>query len=203
MRRTHDADAEVVFQPEELVRRETKAVNFLRALFIAVLVVVGAILSFGSYKLETRSEEETYQREFNAIATRLTNDFKNTITQVMWSANVIGASISSSSDLVNAAPNITIPNFDQLVTGAMYTSRVPLVFWSPLINNETQRKEWEAYADQQLNSTSANAKICFACGSSNLTVGFIDKKIVFPTGTYTCGESLSYLLQIFYKVVAC
>jgi hypothetical protein len=106
----------------------------------------------------------------------------------MSAANVIGASISSSSDFVKVAPNFTIPNFDKLVTGAMAASRVGIVIWSPLINNETQRKEWEAYADHQLNSTVASAKPCYACGSSNLSVGFSDQKVVFPTGTYTCGK---------------
>jgi hypothetical protein len=72
--RTNDPTITEAFQPEELVRRETKAVNILRALFLAVLVLVGFVLSFGSYKLERRSEEEAYQREFKAIATRITGD---------------------------------------------------------------------------------------------------------------------------------
>lgn len=159
MRRTNDTETNgsASFQPEELVRRETKVVNFLRALLIAVLIIVGAILSYGSYKLERDSEHETYRREFKAIATRLTNDFQNAITQVMWGANAIGASISSSSDLIKTAPNITIPNFDQLVTGVMYTSRVPLVYWSPLIYGEEERKKWEQYAQEKMNASATDA----------------------------------------------
>lgn len=111
-----------------------------------------------------------------------------TIHQLMWGANVIGNAISSSSDLIKVAPNFTIPNFDKLVIGALYTNQISLVYWSPLIYGEKNLKQWEAYAQQAMNSTSSTSQPCYACGSSNLTVGLNNKKVVFPTGTYTCGK---------------
>lgn len=106
----------------------------------------------------------------------------------MWGSNVIGNAISSSSDLIKVAPNFTIPNFGKLVTGIMYTSQIPMVYWSPLIYGAQERTQWEAYAQQVMNSNTSSSKPCYVCGTSNLTVGFGDKKLVFPTGTYTCGK---------------
>lgn len=185
----NEANCQHVLRPEELVRRENKVLHFLRALLIGILVVVGTCLSFGSYKVERKWEEDTYRREFDSIANQLTNDFRNAITQALWNGYLIGSAISASSDLIQAAPNLTIPNFDQLVDGAVQASRIEAVFWSPLIRGEETRMEWEAYAKQEMKTESTSVqKACPACGDQNLTVGTPFREVVLPIGTYSCSK---------------
>jgi hypothetical protein len=179
-----------VLQPEELVRRETKVVNFLRGLLLVVLIVVGAVLSFGCYRVGHKWEEQTYEREFQALASRLTDGFATAITQVMWNGYVIGATVSGSSDLVAAAPNISIPNFDQLATGAVETCHIGQVYWAPILQNETQRAQWEAYAQHQLGLASNKPQnpVCYVCGNSSLAVDLDAREVTIPLGRYTCGK---------------
>ena len=175
--------------PEELVRQENKVVNFLRALLIAVLIVVGSSLSLSCYKLTSKWEEQTYENDFNVISLRFVELFQLAVTQFMWNANTIGVAISASSDAAKVAPNITFPMFDKLTDGALQTNSLNHVFWSPLISNETERKEWEAYAHQQLAGTeSAADNICYVCGNANMEVSVPNVLVQLPVGTYSCGK---------------
>lgn len=189
MGRRSKNDAEEL-QPEELVRRETKVVNFLRVLLFVVLIVVGSLLSYGSYKVGHKWEEEAYQKEFNAIATRLTAGFKTSVTQIMWNGGLIGSSVSASSDLISAAPNISIPNFDQLAMGAVQTNHIGQVYWAPFLKDETQRQQWEAFARHQMNSTESAPQnsVCHVCGNASFAVQEPSKEVTLPIGRYACGK---------------
>jgi hypothetical protein len=181
-----------VFGPEELVQRETKVVQILRALLIALLIIVGSVLSFGSYRLTSKWEDETYQSGFDAISVRFTNQFLNTVSQAMWSGYAIAVAVASSSELVAASPNITIPMFKKLSLGAQRSSILNKVFWAPLLKTEKERRQWEAYAQEQLHNNSnvqtSNAKVCQVCGSPDLEVGAPNAVATFPVGSYNCRE---------------
>jgi hypothetical protein len=175
--------------PEELVRRENKAVCLLKIILLAVLVVLGSSLSLGCYKLSSRWEVQTYHDDFEVISKRFIEQFHDAMTQVMWNAYTIGVAISANYDSVKNAPNITIPLFDKLPVGAFQTNNLNHVFWSPLISDDKERKEWEAYALQQLLTTdNANVDLCYVCGSPNLEVGSPNVAVQLPVGTYDCGK---------------
>jgi hypothetical protein len=175
--------------PEELVQRETKVLNVLRILLFVVLIVVGLCLSVGCYKLTSKWEEETYHNDFNVISTRFVELFQLAVTQFMWNANTIGVAISASSDVANLAPNITFPLFDKLTDGALQLTSLNHVFWSPLVNGEKERREWEAYAQLELNGTENTTESkCYVCGSPDSEIGALNVLVQLPVGTYSCGK---------------
>lgn len=178
--------------PEDLVRRETKVVNILRAMLLVINVTVGVFLSFWIYRLSRKWEDETFRKDFDQISSRFTLAFTTELGQVFLNAYAFRITVSSSSNLINAVPNITIP-LDKLATGAVQTSHFYRAFWSPLITNATERHEWEAYAQDQMNSSGGSLKgnACFVCGSSDLEVGAPSVEVALPIGTYTCGKCVS------------
>jgi hypothetical protein len=190
----HDQNSQTTtaLGPEELVRRETRAVMFLRLLVLVVLIIVGGLLSFGTYRFVANSEEETYAKDFDAVATRFTESFKTVIIQSMWSAYSMGVAVTSNANLVQSAPNFVIPNFDELTKGAIQTFRIATVIWAPLIHDIDEKQSWETYAQKetdQLNGASSKS-YCNVCGNDTLTVdpSNANVEVALPIGTYTCGE---------------
>ncbi len=178
--------------PEELVRRETRVVNFLRAFLFAVLIIVASLLSFGCFKITSKWEQEAYQKNFNLVAFRFIDCFHTSVAQAMWNANSMGVAFSAISNLGKSAPNITLPLLNVLALGATIQSHLNNVFFAPLLRDEEQRLQWEAYARQQLNLTTGNSSRndCDICGSPDLQIGAPNAQVVIPGyPTFSCGKS--------------
>lgn len=182
-------DERKVLAPDELVLRENKVVNCLRIVLLVVFIVVGSSLSFSCYKLTSKAEERTYQNDFDVIALSFIQLFHRALTEVFWNAHTIGVAVSANSALVRTAPNITVPSFDKLPTGALETNNLNNVFWSPLISDETERKRWEAYVHNQLQSIpNTPSDKCYVCGDGSLGPGLPEAPVVLPVGTFSCGK---------------
>lgn len=178
--------------PEELVKRETKVVNLLRALLIVVLIVTAALFSFGSYKMTSKWEHQTYQKNFDVISLQLKSSFHATMAQVMWNAYIISVAASTSTNQGKAAPNITIPMFDKIPFAVIALNKVINIFFAPLLRGESDLRAWEAYAQQQLKQNDAEKvkAICHACGSPNLESVTPGLLVLTPVGSFTCRKSL-------------
>lgn len=184
-----------LLRPEELVGRETKVVNFLRCFLLAVLIIVGSALSLASFKVTSKWEDESYQKNFNHISFRFINGFHNSLAQAFWNANAIGVAYSAISDLGQTAPNITLPLMDTLALGATIQSHLKNVFFAPLLRGDKERRQWEAYAhlamNQQMTSANWNSTnvSCHVCGTPDLQTGAPNAKVVIPGyPTFSCGE---------------
>jgi hypothetical protein len=187
----HQAKEERVLGPEELVRRETRVVNFLRAFLCVLLVIVASFLSLGCYKLTSSWEEQAYRKDFNAIALRFESGFSKAVSQANWAANAIGVTISAGAELGKAVPNLTSPFFYSQAFGVTVDIHVNNVFFAPLLQGEEERKEWEAYARQQMNETTnfGSTNICNVCGSPDLEIGKPKALVAIPGYiTFTCGK---------------
>ncbi len=138
-------------------------------------------------------EDEAYRKDFNGIAFRFLSGFNAAVGTAMWTADAIGVAVSASSNLGRTAPNITTPFFDKLALAAKVGSHVNNIFFAPLLHGSEERKQWEAYALQQMNQTTAGSgptQRCNLCGSPNLVIGTPNAQVAIPGyQPFTCGKS--------------
>lgn len=186
MEGVNDAADRYCLGPEELVRRETKLVNALRVLLMAVLIVTAVLLSFGSFKLTSKWEEEAYKRNFDVISVQFKSSFHAAMAQLMWNAYIIGVTASASADIGNVTPNITIPMFDKIPLAVSALSHVTNIFFAPLLRSENELRGWESYAQQVLNETASIKTVCNPCGNPNLEIGSPTVMVDLPVGSFAC-----------------
>jgi hypothetical protein len=187
--------------PEELIRHETRAVVFLRAMVLLVLILVGGLLSFGTYRFIANSQENDCDKGFDAVSTRLIQSFHTVLSQSTWNAYSMGVAVTNANMVQSAAPNLIIPNFDQLTQGVIVALPISTVVWAPLIANEKEKESWEQYVQQQetasMTNTASSASAsssptCNVCGNNALAVdpSMANETVVLSSGNFTCGTWL-------------
>lgn len=70
--------------PEELVRMETRIIDILRCLVIAMLLVVATATSLAAFKLSRKWEIDSFRNDFEGVATRMNQIFLDQTSAKLW-----------------------------------------------------------------------------------------------------------------------
>jgi hypothetical protein len=129
-----------------LARRETKAVNMLRALVLVLLFVAATITSVGVYLYTSNDETQKFESGYQANAQRIVESFHDAVERRLGAINSMATAITSYSlDTKQTFPFVTIPDFEKRGSDLRVQADAPSIFWAPLVTDET-RVAWEEYA---------------------------------------------------------
>jgi hypothetical protein len=129
-----------------LARRETKAVNVLRALVLVLLLVLATLTSVGVYFYLSNEETQTFESTYQANAQRIVESFHDALENRLGAINAMATAITSYSlDAKQSFPFVTIPNFEIRGSDLRVEADATGIIWMPLVTDET-RVAWEDYA---------------------------------------------------------
>jgi hypothetical protein len=129
-----------------LARRETKAVNVLRALVLVSLFVTATITSVGVYLYTSNDETQKFEVAYQANAQRIVESFHDAVERRLGAINSMATAITSYSlDTKQTFPFVTIPDFAKRGSDLRVQADATSVSWVPLVTDET-RVAWEEYA---------------------------------------------------------
>ncbi|KAG7350476.1 adenylate/guanylate cyclase with GAF and PAS/PAC sensor domain [Nitzschia inconspicua] len=143
--------------PAELVKRETKAVSFLRYFILVLMLVSGIGITIGFYRISTDAEEAANQCPASLARDDLVRTVENNVHQVISSqlreAFLMSASFSShvlQSGLAEGGfpmqwPYVTIPHFDPRALPVLSANGVVEVAMAPLVRG-TDQSSFKTYA---------------------------------------------------------
>jgi hypothetical protein len=138
--KTANKDCEVV------ARRETKAVNVLRALLLVLLLVTATLASGGIYFYQSNDEKQEFEAAFKMNAHRIVESFHNAVERRLGATNSMATAITSYAlDTKKTFPFVTVPNFELRGSDLRIQADATFVHWMPLVTDET-RTAWEEYA---------------------------------------------------------
>jgi hypothetical protein len=131
---------------ETLTRRETKAVNVLRALVLVLLFVTAFIASTGAYLYTANDENQKFEADYQANAERIIDSFYDAVVRRLGAINSMATTITSHAlDTEQKFPWVTIPNFEIRGSDLRVQADAAVIHWMPLVTDET-RVAWEEYA---------------------------------------------------------
>jgi hypothetical protein len=131
---------------ETVARRETKAVNVLRALVLLLLLVSATLASVGVYFYTSNAEKQKFEAAYTANAHRMIGSFHDAVERQLGAINSMATTITSYAlDTKQTFPFVTVPNFEIRGSDLRVQADAIAVLWSPLVTDET-RTAWEEYA---------------------------------------------------------
>jgi hypothetical protein len=129
-----------------LARRETKAVNVLRALVLVLLLVTATLSSIGVYFYTSNEETQKFESTYQANAQRIVESFHDAVERRLGAINSMATAITSYSlDTKQTFPFVTVPNFAIRGSDLRVQADAASILWMPLVTDET-RVAWEEYA---------------------------------------------------------
>jgi class 3 adenylate cyclase len=157
---------------ETLLQNDTLRINCLRAFLLGTLLVVAIGLSAASYEIPSRLEHASFQTNFQRIASRISYNFVDNINTRIWTARTYALRTVSTCD--GDILDINRQILDDFTIGSKTVHFLEGIQWSPIIWNETEKLNWEAYARQTIQENiPANAMdICYGgqISQSNETI---------------------------------
>jgi hypothetical protein len=149
---------------EPIGGRATVAVQRLRVIVVAVLAAAAIIVGASIHQITTRSETSRFLQEFRENASKLRKAFVDNIVRQNFQSLVVlsgvlsgmsspssPSSSSSSSDGEGPWPNASIPYFAVYARDYMRLTGVLQLVVYPLLEDETARRGWEAFAKARRN----------------------------------------------------
>jgi hypothetical protein len=131
---------------ETLARKETKAVNALRALVLVLLLLTATITSVGVYLQISNEEKHDFEVEYQANAERIIESFHDAVVRRLGAINSMATAITSYTlDTKQTFPFVTIPHFEIRGSDLRVQADAAIIHWTPLVTDET-RVAWEDYA---------------------------------------------------------
>jgi hypothetical protein len=131
---------------ETVARRETKAVNVLRALVLVLLLVTATLASVGVYFYTSNHEKQEFEADYTANAHRIVGSFHDAVERRLGAINSMATAITSYAlDTKQTFPFVTVPNFEIRGSDLRVQADSLTVQWMPLVTDET-RTAWEAYS---------------------------------------------------------
>lgn len=180
----------------DLVRKEIKDVNRIRALVIALLVVAFTLSTLGAFHVAKTSNENMFRTEFNAMARSMLGTFLEETAQRMEVAQEQSIAIKAEYDRPNADAFVQLGNFYERTTSVRMYHLIDSIVWSPLLNTDEERQTFEDHSSSKnttaIEDTSSYA--CNPCGEGN--------KIEFPSAYVTIpgyGDFICKDVDIFAK----
>jgi hypothetical protein len=131
---------------ERLAKKETKAVNALRVLVLALLLVTATLTSVGVYFHISLEEKQNFEVEYQANAERIIESFNDAVERRLGAINSMATAITSYAlDTKQTFPFVTIPHFEIRGSDLRVQADAAIIHWMPLVTDET-RIAWEEYA---------------------------------------------------------
>jgi hypothetical protein len=131
---------------DTLARKETKAVNVLRALVLALLLITATLTSVGVYFYTSNEEKQNFEVEYQANAERIIEAFHYAVVRRLGAINSMATAITSYAlDTNQTFPFVTIPHFEIRGSDLRVQAGGAIIHWMPLVTDET-RVAWEEYA---------------------------------------------------------
>jgi hypothetical protein len=132
---------------ECVAKRETKAIFWLKLIFVLVLCIACSIMATFTYLTWSKTETRHFERAFDEEARRLIDSFYLGQGSKVWAASALSTSILLFASQNNLDfPNVTVPGFDLFAFSIMLLGQASSISFSPLIKDELTRETWEAYA---------------------------------------------------------
>jgi hypothetical protein len=129
-----------------LGRKESRAVSVLRVIVIAVIASAAIIVSSCVFIYTRNDEEESFETQFAAHSNRIVESFHDSIEANLGAIDALSVLTTSFALSTGATfPNVTIPNFEAIGASSRILADALLIFWMPLVTDET-RKGWEEYS---------------------------------------------------------
>jgi class 3 adenylate cyclase len=129
-----------------LGRKESRAVSVLRVIVIAVIAFAAVVVSTCVYLYTRNVEEETFETQFAAYSNRIVESFHDSIEDNLGATDALSVLITSFALSTGATfPNVTVPNFEVIGASSRVLADALVVFWLPLVTDET-REGWEEYS---------------------------------------------------------
>jgi hypothetical protein len=131
---------------EFVAKGETRAVNFLRAAVLLLLLVTSTLVCVGVFFYTSNEEQESFEFEYEASAHRIVESFHTTVERRMEAIHSLATSITSYALATNNTfPFVTVPHFAVLGSILRVQADALAVQWLPLVTDEN-RDAWEDYA---------------------------------------------------------
>jgi len=131
----------------------TRAVQFLRAAVVIVLLVSAAAVSAGVYQVMRHEEQEDFETNFRQSALQLVEAFHEGLEQNLGAVASMSTAITSYALTTRANnenksfPCVLMPDFELRGADLRVQSGSNAVVYAPLVTDDT-RQEWEDYALQ-------------------------------------------------------
>lgn len=119
---------------------------------ILVLVAAAVAVTVLVFQFTSNAERQNLQTEYNDYAAKFITNFHHLQVMRQWAAYTVASMFTA--QCINGYgpkerpwPNITMPDFPDMVRGAIVISHGTTIEFSPLfVNDEGVRAGWEAYA---------------------------------------------------------
>ena len=139
-----------VWQDKEavaLARRETRAVNYLKAALFGVLALSTVGVATGVYFFVSTGETEKFETHFEQGAQKILGSIGQNIGTTLAALDVLVASMVSFAHSTNQTwPFVTVPDFEVRAAKVRSLSNLILVNHLPLVRPGEEREEWERYS---------------------------------------------------------
>ena len=131
---------------ESLAKAETRAVQFLRASLVVILLAAAAAVSTSVYMVMRQAERNDFSNNFRHNALQLSSAFHEGLERNLGAVGTLSASITSHSLSSNQSfPFTTLPDFEVMGSNVRVQSGSSVVVYAPLVTDD-QLEDWEAYA---------------------------------------------------------
>ena len=129
-----------------LARTETKAVNGLKFLLLAMMLLVGIVMAVTTYRVTKHQEVVTFETQFAVDASRRIDSYYQHVVDKMWIAStMIQAYDTSMSVSLARWPSVSLPDYDMFGVSILHLLRGKLMIFSTLLTKGNVH-EWEGYA---------------------------------------------------------
>jgi len=173
-----NADKDV--SPEELVRRETRAVSVIRMAVFGMLVTAAVATCWFLHRYTSHAEVEAYETAYEGISTRIVESFVSDTNLKMWMGKTMAAGVEFALRNDNVTKlTLDQKKFEALTQEARYRAYISLVAWSPWLETEEERMEFEDYASG-VDFTIGPHPQCAMCGSLDQIYSNPNFQIQFP-----------------------
>lgn len=127
-----------------IAKRETLAVNRLRALVFFVLFLAALIVCIIVYKVTKSADNKAYREHYEGAASKVTEAFLDIMESKMAAATTMTVAMTAyAKDHGSRWPYVTLPDFQPRSATARKQSGALYFHVNPLVTNAT-RKVWES-----------------------------------------------------------
>lgn len=163
---------------DDVAHTENKAVQILRVALAILLVAAAVATSMLVYRTSRDAEFDSFQKQFEAVATALLESFRSDVGEKLYGALSISSFVGGALEQTGRKPwqlDLPITRMLQGTAGARFASHSLLLSYSPMIFTEEARTEFEEYAAE---FEEANGLFragfdfpCYICGGQEYTTG--------------------------------
>lgn len=138
-------DEELNRKLETVAHRESKVVQYLRILLVAVLVTTATIISWATYVVTSGSEWDNFRENFQSDARKLVDTVGHDISGALTAVDAMTAAMISFAHFANQTwPFVTVPNFEFRLAKIRSLSKSTTIYMYRLVTSD-ERMEWERY----------------------------------------------------------